>query len=500
MTDELDFLDRVDSELVIGIVAPVGTEKDIVVEELKDSLKSFGYHTESIKLSSFLNDPELKKQHGVDLKLAPEYDRIKSYMDAGNHLREKRGDLLSLFASTEVARKRRDNGPGKKTVYLLDSLKHPKEVRTLRRIYGSGFFLIGIYSPRSKRYDYLSGNKGIPPEKADDLIDRDYHEDAPGDSGQNTRETFYLADAFFSLTNPNEAKAEIGRVLDLLFGNPFITPSLDEFAMFQAFSAKLRSADLSRQVGAVIFSSKGELIGVGANDVPCFGGGQYWAGDGDHRDWEWGYDSNAKRRDKILSDIVELVKKKTKKGDDPIDDDKLLKEVKDELSDSILLDITEFGRPVHAEMEAILSCARKGISPLGGTLFCTTFPCHNCAKHIVGVGIEKVVYVEPYPKSKARELHNDSIEIDSDTDPQKVSFLPFVGVGPRRFIDLFSFGQSSGYEVPRKTKATNNKADWKREMAKIRIPMLRTSYTQREVAAAEIIKELYPGENDDKNQ
>jgi deoxycytidylate deaminase len=73
------------------------------------------------------------------------------------------------------------------------------------------------------------------------------------------------------------------------------------------------------------------------------------------------------------------------------------------------LDITEFGRPVHAEMEAILSCARIGISPKMGTLYCTTFPCHNCAKHIVAAGIKRVVYVEPYPKSKAEKLHSDSL-------------------------------------------------------------------------------------------
>ncbi len=35
---------------------------------------------------------------------------------------------------------------------------------------------------------------------------------------------------------------------------------------------------------------------------------------------------------------------------------------------------------VHAEMEALMSCARKGVSPLGGTLYCTTFPYHNCAQ------------------------------------------------------------------------------------------------------------------------
>lgn len=499
-----DFLDRFDSELVIGLVAPVGTEKSIVINELIDSLKSFGYEAIIIKLSKFLKEPVIREIHKVTLLDEPEVERINSFMDAGDKVREKmnRGDALSLWAVTEIGRLRPpepEEELGKKIVYILDSLKHPEEIKTLRRIYGNGFFLIGIYSPNEKRFDFLHRNKGIDKAEAEDLINRDYNEEHPNDSGQQTRETFHVADAFVSIANPTEARSQISRVIDLIFGHPFTTPTQDEYAMFQAFAAALRSGDLSRQVGAVILSEAGEFIAVGANDVPCFGGGLYWTGENDHRDWDWGIDSNAKRRDRILSDIVQLVKKNTSDGGTK-DDKELLKEVKEGLSHSILLDITEFGRPVHAEMEAILSCARIGVSPKMGTLYCTTFPCHNCAKHIVAAGIKKVVYVEPYPKSKAGELHSDSIDIDEESgDPNKVSFVPFVGVGSRRFIDLFSMGLSSGYGMKRKKKGSIDKVDWKRERAKVRVPMLRTSYLERETAAASIIAEFNnQGDTDEK--
>ena len=63
----------------------------------------------------------------------------------------------------------------------------------------------------------------------------------------------------------------------------------------------------------------------------------------------------------------------------------------------------------------MLSCARNGISTERTSLFTTTFPCHVCAKHIVGAGITRVVYVEPYPKNRALELHQDSIRLrDAD--------------------------------------------------------------------------------------
>jgi deoxycytidylate deaminase len=39
-------------------------------------------------------------------------------------------------------------------------------------------------------------------------------------------------------------------------------------------------------------------------------------------------------------------------------------EAKKLLRSTGLLDITEFGRAVHAEMDALLTCLRSGVSPL----------------------------------------------------------------------------------------------------------------------------------------
>jgi len=72
-------------------------------------------------------------------------------------------------------------------------------------------------------------------------------------------------------------------------------------------------------------------------------------------------------------------------------------------------DTFELGRAVHAEMDAILSCARTGAATHGARLFSTTFPCHNCAKHLLDAGIVEVQYVEAYPKCMAFPLHSDAI-------------------------------------------------------------------------------------------
>jgi tRNA(Arg) A34 adenosine deaminase TadA len=101
------------------------------------------------------------------------------------------------------------------------------------------------------------------------------------------------------------------------------------------------------------------------------------------------------------------------------------------------MDLIEFGRIVHAEMSALSDAARKGISVEGATLYCTTFPCHLCAKLIVAAGIRKVIYLEPYPKSYASELHSDAIVVDSDNPGKKVAFNAFLGISPFRYRDLF---------------------------------------------------------------
>ena len=48
------------------------------------------------------------------------------------------------------------------------------------------------------------------------------------------------------------------------------------------------------------------------------------------------------------------------------------------------------------------------------------------------------MYIAPYAKSQAHELHKDALEVATDDVPDdKVVFVPFVGVAPRRYSYLF---------------------------------------------------------------
>jgi cytidine/deoxycytidylate deaminase-like protein len=142
-------------------------------------------------------------------------------------------------------------------------------------------------------------------------------------------------------------------------------------------------------------------------------------------------------------------------------------------------------------MAALMDAARRGVSVRGCTLYTTTFPCHNCARHLVAAGIMRVVYVSPYAKSQAKELHSDAIDFAAAaTRPGAVQFEPFVGVAPRRYLDLFEADrrkQEDGIVVEHvPSEASLSIPDVELDDLRPEIP----GYRQRETLALDFLKEI----------
>ncbi|HKU21858.1 MAG TPA: deaminase, partial [Terriglobales bacterium] len=422
---------------------------------------------------------------------------------------------LAAIAQIAEGRSTDRNGdpqPRPKYAYIIRSLKRPEEVTAFRRVYRPGFYLVGVFATEEERRAYLVDDKGTDPIRADAILERDQQETSD-DYGQRTRDTFHRSDVFVQLKG-NLYKKEIKRFLDLVFGHPFITPTPDEYAMFLAAAAASRSSQWGRQVGAAIMNSNRDVVALGCNEVPRAGGGSYWEDQfGTFRDHEQDppRDSNDEAKKEIAEDILtgigeclKTVYEKTQQelGKDTVQKFRSYMEAGLPMSASLfkqtkLFDITEFGRATHAEMDALLGCARSGINPQSANLYTTTFPCHNCTRHIIAAGIKRVVYIEPYPKSKATDLHGDAIKLGVDSDTQtsgdagefKIPFVPFVGVGPRRFLDLFSMELSSGYVLER--KRNGQMVAWNEASNRgPRVSMLAASYLDREEGAVRDINEL----------
>ncbi|QOY54808.1 dCMP deaminase family protein [Candidatus Sulfurimonas marisnigri] len=59
---------------------------------------------------------------------------------------------------------------------------------------------------------------------------------------------------------------------------------------------------------------------------------------------------------------------------------------------------------IHAEMNAIIWAARKGICVEGATIYVTLEPCSECSKNLIASGIIRIVYSKPY-----EHTHSDTI-------------------------------------------------------------------------------------------
>jgi len=275
-------------------------------------------------------------------------------------------------------------------------------------------------------------------------IDEDERED---NHGQRVVECYPHADFVLDCTNHQTLTESADRLIQIYFGAPFVSPTKDEYASYIANAASYRSLDLSRQVGAAIFGKDCEIISVGCNEVPRAGGGTYWAdGISDYRDYAVGYDSNQKVRDDMTRDALVRLQDKGWLAERfaNLSPDELVVEAfeptttsEPPLRDSMMRDIIEFGRMVHAEMNALADAARFRRSTIDATLYCTTLPCHMCAKLIIAAGIQKVVYIQPYTKSLVEELFEDSVSIDDTSSSEKVHFVSLKGVTPNGFKIAF---------------------------------------------------------------
>ncbi len=361
---------KIKSEIVIGFVGPVGVDSGKFHELATKRLGAFGYDAQLIKVSEEIDNLQADGYLNTKLATKPEFERILTHMEAGDELRrlaeEKRGEgargLLAYAVATKIGKSRplaendqRQTLPMPGYAWLVSSLKNPTEVEILRSVYREGFFLIGLYASEAERKKALV-LRGMEEDQATKLIEMDLQGGAK--SGQQTRKTFELADAWI------ENERQLVRLLDLIFGDSFQTPSDDENAMSLAYSEALRSSDLSRQVGAAIVTTRGEVIATGRNEVPAAGGGQYSPpGDEEEktaRDCDLGEDYNQKERQAIqgelIVDIERLVKERMKSK--PLDEEQVgsIKEIVTEaLEESRLRDITEYGRAVHAEMSALMA-------------------------------------------------------------------------------------------------------------------------------------------------
>jgi|26BtaG_2_1085354.scaffolds.fasta_scaffold05368_4 deoxycytidylate deaminase len=465
-------------ELVIGFCGPIGTDIHFVVDRFVAVLKNdYNYRVEKISLSSLI------QQYSKNFKYDPvndsKFDYYQKSIDAGNELRKDfDSSVLAELAINEIAVDR-ETRKDDRVCYVVDSIKNREELELFKLVYNDLFYFVGVFSHLENRINHLE-DIGLQRDEIYRLIDRDSGEEIQ--FGQKVTETFIEADLFIRVDKSSHTAIDpvINRFLNLVFCNDIITPTKHENAMYLAAAAAGNSACLSRQVGACLTDSQGNVISVGWNDVPKFGGGVYQyseddpIGQNDNRcmNLKGGVCFNDIEKSIIREDLIkEFIKNGIIKDIDKGKASKILE-------DSRIKELIEFSRAVHAEMHAIISAAKKsGEGILNGILYCTTYPCHNCARHIIASGIKEVYFIEPYRKSLAIKLHRDSITEDiSKTD--RVKILMFEGISPKSYIHFFKMNKNKRKNNGRKIIHLSKDKIPKKTLSLKAIPVLEAEVTK----------------------
>jgi deoxycytidylate deaminase len=440
-------------ELIISLCGFIGTDIHGVANKIKSLLENiFHYEVEIIKLSEYI-----KKYSHVAKDLDPslsKFDYTQKLIEGGNQLRGKHSNsVLVELAIQKISFERfhekdkAGNEPFKtrRRCHIIDSIKNVEELQLLELVYRDIHYSIGVFSPIENRRSDLRILHNMSDAEIDSLIDRDSGEELS--NGQKVRDTFIQSDFFLRLdTVVNETiEKKLERFLHLIFGSKVITPTAEETAMYQAASAANNSACLSRQVGAALTDKNGEVLAIGWNDVPRAGGGLYQTTNSDPlgtNDFRCCYRGNGCWNDKEKTLMAnELVNILINEG---LVEGKNRELLYKKIRNSKIKSLVEFSRAIHAEMHAIITASQTaGDRVKDGNLFITTYPCHNCARHIILAGIKKVYYIEPYRKSLTTKLHSDAITENENESDKKVVILMYDGVAPLRYMELFKMTGNS---------------------------------------------------------
>ena len=409
------------TEIIIGLVGGIGTDFDLIVKELESKFLSANCNVEIIKLTELL---DLK---GIDK--GDYLSKCKRKIELIDTLKQNERGIIANIAIAKIFLSRFQSFKKKEkkiNIIILNSLKHPFEYDVLRHVYRRNFIFISIYTSGEQREQniikWTQNTRGANPT----IFQKD-HDDIKGlmqgdkDSGESSRQvikTYHKAHYFVS---EEHYTSDIDRFIQLIMNNPFITPTQDEMGMMHAYTESLRSADLGRQVGAIILNDDGNILSSGCNEVPKVGGGLHWENTiPDLRDFC------------VTENNVPISEQlKIEKFGSSFEDEKRTNQKE-------INNLLEFLRAVHAEEAAICDAAKRGVALIHSTLYSTTFPCHLCAKHIIAAGIKRVIYIEPYVKSMSERLFENLIKDKATSnDTQVVKFESFRGVAPKRFRYIF---------------------------------------------------------------
>lgn len=367
-------------------------------------------------------------------------DRIQSE-HAPSCLARKINQFLKLI--------RDDNKTHKKpTLIAIDALRNPYEVLYFRERY-SAFYLMSINTTEQIRKQKLF-EQGY---RNDEITQLDKREGEKKDfksqyTGLDIDKCIELSDIHIThdgteYTNNRKLTNQIITYISLMLHPGLVPPSPIERVMQVAYTAKLNSGCLSRQVGAAVTNEAFSIFSIGWNTVaegqtPC---SLRSLSDLAEKEDQTAYSTYEKQDVKFQNNIKRVV---ACYGEHRVDLKFHNKDVLNGVSLTYCFKDVHNSkhvtgqiynqvhtRSLHAEENAFLQLAKYGSSGIkGGKLFSTACCCELCAKKAYQLGIKEIYYIDSYPGISQKHI----LEC-GDNRPKMILFHGAVG---RAYVSLYN--------------------------------------------------------------
>lgn len=327
----------------------------------------------------------------------------------------------------------------RRTLIVIDALRNPFEVLYFRERY-SAFYLMAVHTEEKVRRDALY-KKGF---RIDEIENLDKVE-----SGKPNFNTSYekididkcieLADIHLAHdgTDKDHNRDMVNQIFTyvaLIFHPGLIPPSPLERCMQIAYTAKLNSGCLSRQVGAAVTNEYFSVQSIGWNTVaegqtPCSLRNLYDLfkdeDDGAFSDFER-FNEEFDKEKKLLIQAYEPVKTKL----NGLNLSYCFKDVYTSSKEKQRNNQVHT-RSLHAEENAFLQLAKYGTQGIkGGKLFTTASCCELCSKKAYQLGITEIYYIDTYPGISRSHILESGIN--------RPKMLLFNGAIGRAYVNLYT--------------------------------------------------------------
>ena len=333
---------------------------------------------------------------------------------------------------------------GKPTLIVVDAIRNPFEAIYLQDRYPS-FYMVAVSCPEPERHARLRSLK-FSADQIESIDDKEYRSRNVNENSaysiQDIQACLQRADIYIS--NPDEVNFvtqyknladQLIRLVSLMKRPGIVTPTPVERCMQIAYTAKLNSGCISRQVGAVVVDVNFSVQAVGWNDaprgqVPC----------------------NLRNRSDLLHGADEMAYSNFEKNDIGYlgafrkSSQRYIRiaDTGRNVSFCFKSEYNEYTSPnnkgqknqvhtrsLHAEENAFLQVSKYGGRGVeGGSLFTTASPCELCAKKAYQLGMKNIYYVDPYPGIAITHVLEGG-----ENNPSMILFSGAIG---RAFHKLYS--------------------------------------------------------------